>query len=120
MEEGDGEWGHGFEKDNLEQQTLEKSIPKFTQACSENWNKRYCNADLANILGVIDDNISNSNGLEGNVNALNNYGHEKEELDWLNLDERKRRRCEARGFIATGINKDTSSMEYILSTIDCT
>ena len=54
------------------------------------------------------------------MNSFNNYGPEEDELDGLNLEERKRRRSEAHGFISTGFNKETVPMESVLSNVDCT
>lgn len=118
-EEGDGEWGNSYGKDNLKQQNPEQSIPSFMRAVSPTLKRRDCSADSANISGVTGGNISNSNVVGGNANSLNNNGPEEEELDGLSLEERKRRRSEAHGFISTGINKETSSMDSVLSNGDC-
>lgn len=50
-EDGDGDWNLIYGKDNSQQQNGEGSIPNFTHAGSQMWNKRDCMADLSGATG---------------------------------------------------------------------
>lgn len=61
----------------------------------------------------------NSKVVGGNNKPMTPVGPEEEELDGLNLQERKRRRSEAHGYNSHVIN-DKITMEAVLSGNDCT
>lgn len=115
-EEGDGDWNLRYGKDNSQQQNGEGSIPNFTHAGNQMWNKQDCMADLS---GAIGGSNLNSKIVGGNNYGLDLNGPEEEELDGLNLEERKRRRSEAHVFNGTGLEKEKNTMEPGLSTADC-
>lgn len=55
----------------------------------------------------------------GNFKPITTVGPDEEELDGLNLEERKRRRSEAHGYTSNLVIDENTTMETGLSTNDC-
>lgn len=118
-EEGDGEWGQKYGMDNYQQQSREVPIPNIPQTGTQSGKQKDIVIGFANISGGSDKASKNSKNMGGNFKPITTVGPDEEELDGLNLEERKRRRSEAHGYTSNLVIDENTTMETGLSTNDC-
>lgn len=104
--------GNRYGMDNHRQQNSGESIPNITRHDPSVIN--------ANLSGGSSKVTNFSNIVGGNLKPNSNIGPEDNELDGLNLEEKKRRRSEAHGINETGLAKENIYSDTVLSKADCT
>lgn len=119
-DEGNGDWGSSYGKDNQRQNFSGVQNPINVHAGNQESNKREVTTGIAKNQGLTD-NVSNNSNLMGRNPFTNSpVGPEEDESLGLNPEERKRRRSEASLYSdVPGIAEHAQQKESLLSHDDC-